>query len=227
MKEKDLSIIVPSYQAGKWIRKTVTELIKEFPQAEIIVINDGSTDKTKEVKNFFGSQITYLENQINQGKGYSLRKGFQSAQGKYIIFTDADLPFSIQGINQILIRLKDNVPVVIGKRDRFYNDRFYKHWLRPFLYLILHLFFSLSYRDTQCGLKGFSQKAGKEILSHTVINRFAIDIEILFLARMRHYQIEEVIVRQNVFPSSTFNLKNIVKVFWDLLLIRFHHYESF
>jgi len=227
MKEKELSIIIPSYQAGKWIKKTITELIKEFPQAEIIVVNDGSTDETKEVKDFFNSQITYLENQTNQGKGYSLRKGFQNAQGRYIIFTDADLPFGIQGINQILIKLKENIPVVIGKRNRFYNDKFFKHWLRPLLYLILRLFFFLSYHDTQCGLKGFSREAGKEILSHTVIKRFAIDIEILFLARKGHYQVEEAIVYQDSFPSSTFDLKNIIRVFWDLLIIRFHHYESF
>jgi len=224
MKEKELSIIVPTYQGGKWIKNTINTLLEAFPYAEIIVVNDGSNDETSKIKDIFGERIVYLENKKNRGKGYSLRKGFATAQGKYIIFTDADLPFGLEAIEKVLGMLREGNPVVIGTREKFYNNTFYKSWLRPGLYSLLHFLFGLSYRDTQCGLKGFSQQAGKEILPFTIVNRFAIDIEMLFLAKKKHFPVKEVLVEQEVFTPSTFNMANIIKMFFDLLTIRFHYY---
>lgn len=225
MKEKELSIIIPTYQGGKWIKNTVNKLLEAFPYAEIIVVNDGSNDETSKIKDIFGERIVYLENERNQGKGYSLRKGFARAQGKYIIFTDSDLPFGIEAIKKVLEILKKGNPVVIGKRERFYNGSSYKFWLRPGFYFLLRLLFGFSYQDTQCGLKGFPRKIGKEILSSTVINGFAIDVEILFLAKKKHLSVKQLAMKQKSFTPSTFNMLRIIKMFRELLTIRFHHYR--
>ncbi len=225
MKEqKILSIIIPTYQGGKWIKNTISQLLEVFPNSEIIIVNDGSSDDTYKVKNFFGERIIYLENKINQGKGYSLRRGFSVARGKYIIFTDNDLPFGTKSIQEAIELLKGGELVVIGERKIFYNDIFYKSWLRPGLYFILHSLFNLPYQDTQCGLKAFAAPIGKKVLSLTITNRFAIDIEILFLLRKMNIPIKRLEVQQKLSAPSTFNFANIVRMFLDLFVIRFHHY---
>ena len=226
MEEKELSIIIPAYEKGKLIINTIKSLLEYFPQAEIIIINDGSKDNTRKIKNVFGDKIVYLENEINKGKGYSLRKGFEKAKGRYLIFTDADLPFGIEYIEKVFKELKQKKSIVIGHREEFYNDKFYKKLLRPFLYLILRILFGFKYRDTQCGLKGFTRKEGKKIFSISMINGFAIDIEILFLAKKLDYLVNEVVVQQEASSvSSTFNFPNILRMIFDLLIIRFHNYE--
>lgn len=226
MEEKELSIIIPAYEKGKLIINTIKSLLEYFPQAEIIIINDGSKDNTRKIKNIFGDKIVYLENEINKGKGYSLRKGFEKAKGRYLIFTDADLPFGIEYIEKVFKELKQKKSIVIGHREEFYNDKFYKKLLRPFLYLILRILFGFKYRDTQCGLKGFTRKEGKKIFSISMINGFAIDIEILFLAKKLDYLVNEVVVQQEASSvSSTFNFPNILRMIFDLLIIRFHNYE--
>lgn len=227
MEKKELSIIIPAYEKGELIINTIQSLIEYFPQAEIIIINDGSKDDTKKIKDIFGEKIVYLENEINYGKGYSLRKGFNKAQGKYLIFTDADLPFSVEYIDKVFEELKKEKSIVMGHRERFYNDRFYKKLLRPFLYLVLKILFGFKYRDTQCGLKGFVAEKGKKIFTLSFTNGFAIDIEILYLAKQLNYSVDKVVVEQEIFSfqSSTFNFFNILKTFFDLLIIRFHHYE--
>ena len=227
MKEKELSIIIPAYQKGEWIINTIESLLKYFPHAEIIIINDGSKDDTNKVKQIFGEKIIYLENEINRGKGYSLREGFNKAQGEYLIFTDADLPFSVEYIDKVFQELKKQNSIAIANRAEFYNDRFYKKLIRPFLYLMLRILFGFKYHDTQCGLKGFTKEKGKKLFSLSITNGFAIDIEILYLAGKLGYLVDKSVVRQDIsaFKSSTFNFSNMLRVVFDLLIIRFHHYE--
>jgi len=226
MEEKELSIIIPVYEKGKWIINTIKSLLEHFPQAEIIIINDGSKDDTKKIKDIFGEKIVYLENEMNYGKGYSLRKGFSKAQGKYLIFTDADLPFSVEYIDKAFEELKKKKFIVIGHRKQFYNDRFYKKLIRPFLYLTLKILFGFKYHDTQCGLKGFAKEQGKKIFALSITNGFVIDIEILYLAKRLGYLVDKVTVKQEIFSdSSTFNFSGMLRMVFDLLIIKFHHYE--
>ncbi len=228
MEEKELSIIIPAYEKGKLIINTIKSLLEYFPHAEIIIINDGSKDATKNIKDIFGAKIIYLENEINYGKGYSLRKGFSEAKGKYLIFTDADMPFSVKYINKMFEKLKEKKSIVIGHRKRFYNDKFYKKLLRPFLYLVLKFLFGFTYHDTQCGLKGFVKEKGKRVFDISITNGFVIDIEILYLAKRLGYPVDEIEVKQEIFSdSSTFNFASMLQMFFDLLIIRFHRYEVY
>lgn len=225
MDQRELSIIIPSYQKKERLQKTIKILLEHFPEAEIIVINDGSQDKTKEIKDIFGNQIVYLENEKNQGKGFSLKKGFKKANGQYLIFTDDDLPYGVESIENALQEFKKGAEVVIGERHDFYNDKISKKLLRPFLYLFLRILFGLCYSDTQAGLKGFKREAAKTIFSLAFTDQFAIDVEILYLSRKLGYSVKTVFIRQQNFGFSTFNLKGIMKMFFDLFKIRFHHYD--
>ncbi|MFA5392587.1 MAG: glycosyltransferase [Candidatus Paceibacterota bacterium] len=225
MNQRELSIIIPSYQKKERLQKTIKILLEHFPEAEIIVINDGSQDKTKEVKDIFGNQIVYLENEKNQGKGFSLKKGFKKANGQYLIFTDDDLPYGVESIEDALQEFKKGAEVVIGERHDFYNDKLLKKLLRPFLYLFLKILFGFYYSDTQAGLKGFKREAAQTIFSLTFTNQFAIDVEILYLSRKLGYSVKAILIKQQNFGFSTFNFRSIIKMFFDLFKIRFHHYD--
>jgi glycosyltransferase involved in cell wall biosynthesis len=224
MNQKELSIIISSYQKKEWLQRTIDVLLKYFPEAEIIVINDGSQDNTEKIKNIFGNRIVYLGNEKNQGKGFSLRKGFKEANGQYLIFTDDDLPYGIESIQDVLQELKTGAEVVIGERHDFYNDKLLKKLLRPLLYLFLEILFGFHYFDTQAGLKGFKRETGKTIFSLTFTDRFAIDVEILYLSRKLGYSVKTILIKQQNFGPSKFNLKDIMKMFFDLFKIRLHHY---
>jgi len=226
MIQNELSIIIPSYQKKEWLQKTVKILLEHFSEAEIIIINDGSQDKTKEIKDIFGNRIVYLENEKNQGKGFSLRKGFKEANGQYLIFTDNDLPYGVESIKDALRELKKGTEVVIGERHDFYNDKLFKFFLRPFLYVFLEILFGLHYFDTQAGLKGFKREAAKTIFSLAFTNQFAIDVEILYLSQKLGYSIKPILIKQQNFSPSAFNLKEIMIMFFDLFKIRLHHYKN-
>lgn len=222
------SLIVPTYQKFSFLKETIAELIKNFPQEEIIVIDDGSNDETYKIQEIFTGQIKYLKNSTNQGKGESLRKGFKEASGDFLIFTDDDLPYGVESVQKIYQKLKEGNEIVIGERDKFFNDVFYKKLLRPFLYLFLKILFGLNYKDTQCGIKGFKNEIGKRLFGLSFIKGFAIDVEILYLAKRLNYKVKIIKVAQTVKATkaaSTFKLKGILKMFFDLIKIKFHHYK--
>jgi len=242
---KELSLIIPTYNRKERLIKNISQIKNTYPEAEIIIVDDGSSDGTdKEINHVFGNAVIssearkkvlpsearqvliYLRNEKNQGKGFSLRKGFKEANGQYLIFTDDDLPYGIESIKDALQELKTGAGVVIGERHDFYNDKLFKFFLRPFLYVFLEILFGLHYFDTQAGLKGFKREAAKTIFSLTFTNQFAIDVEILYLSQKLGYSIKPILIKQQNFSPSAFNLKGIMMMFFDLFKIRLHHYKN-
>jgi len=220
------SLVIPSFNKFSLLKETINKILENFKEVEVIVVDDGSKDNTSKVKEIFKDKIIYLKNEINQGKGESLRKGFEKATKEFIIFTDDDLPYGIEGIKKVLKEFEDEkIDIVIGKRKQFYNDVFYKKLLRPFLYLFLKIILGLNFSDTQCGLKGFKKEVGKRLFKLSFIKGFAIDVEILYLAKKLNYKVKEVEVFQSDFSKSTFKLKGIILMFFDILKIKFHHYD--
>jgi len=225
---KELSLIIPTYNRRERLIKNIAQIQNTYPEAEIIIVDDGSSDGTdKEVNHVFGKAVIYLKNEKNQGKGLSLRKGFKEATGQYLIFTDDDLPYGVESIKDALRELKKGAEVVIGERHDFYNDKLFKKFLRPFLYVFLEILFGLHYFDTQAGLKGFKREAGKTIFSLAFTNQFVIDVEILYLSQKLGYSVKTILIKQQNFSPSAFNLKEIMMVFFDLFKIRFHHYKDY
>ncbi|MGC8944420.1 MAG: glycosyltransferase family 2 protein [Minisyncoccia bacterium] len=221
----ELSFIIPTYNRHQIVLKTIETIRKQYPEAEIIVVDDGSRDNTEnEIKKRKDLKIVYLKNQINQGKGVSLRKGFEVASGRFIIFTDDDLPYGIEGIDLIIKALKDGHSIVMAERDRFY-DNLIKKIGRKIFNSVFKTFLGIKIKDTQAGLKGFSQETGKKIFALSFTNRFAIDLEIVFLCQKLHYPIRFVSVRQQDTSPSSLSLSNLFYIFLDTLKIKFHHYE--
>ena len=220
----EFSLIIPTYNRKEVLIKTLSQIKNTYPEAEIIIVDDASSDGTdKAISRLFGNSVIYLRNEKTQGKGFSLRKGFKEAKGQYLIFTDDDLPYGLKSIELILSELKKGEPVVIGERT-YFNDNFVKKIGRLVFSAFIKPLLGIKIRDTQAGIKGFENTQGKKLFALSFINRFAIDLEIIFLCQHLHFPIKTAKVSViNEIPSN-FSWKNFIEIAFDVLKIRLHKY---
>ena len=229
-----LSVIIPAYNEEKRLPKTLGEIDKYLRgqnyDYEILVVNDGSKDKTVEVAQNLTSQIKNLKvtgYKKNQGKGYAVRFGMLEAKGDLRIFIDADNSTSINQIEKMWPYFKEGYDIVIGSRDvkgAVLNPP--QPWLR---HIILGEGFKL-YRkiiidlwgieDTQCGFKCFTKKTAEDIFPKCKIDRFAFDPEILITGKLSGYKIKEIPVYWKNDLESKVKFKSIIKMALDLIKIR-------
>ena len=224
---RKLSIIIPAYNEGKMLEAVSIEILKSFPHAELIICNDGSSDNTSDIHIKPGSKIKYIENTINRGKGFSIRQGMFAATGDHVIFTDADLPFGVEGIQKIAAALDaGNADVVIAEKTGYRRSVLYLV-ARKLMRWTLFLLFRFPYHDTQAGLKGFTRQAKDDIFKHSVINGFAIDIEILVIAKIKLMRVAAInlVVKKNEFRKSHFKLKSGLWFLIDIIKIKSHYWR--
>ena len=229
-----LSIIIPAYNEEKRLPKTLAEIDKYLKKQnynyEIIVVSDGSKDKTVEVVENLKPQIANLrliDKKENYGKGYGVRLGMLEAKGEYRLFSDADNSTSIDQVEKMWPEFKKGYDVVIGSRDikgaildppqPFLRKMILGKGFRILTQIICGTWEIL---DTQCGFKGFTQKAARDIFSECKINRFAFDPEVLVVAKKLGYRIKEIPVYWKNDPESKVKFKSIIKMFLELLRIR-------
>jgi len=238
MNEIYLSVIIPAYNEEKRLPKTLEEideyLKKQDYDYEILVVNDGSKDRTVEVAKSLMLKIRNLivtGYEKNQGKGYAVRFGMLEAKGDYRIFTDADNSTSIDHLEKIWPEFKKDFEVVIGTRDprdaKGACQAFPQSWLRRRLGDIYNILVQLicgfwGIWDTQCGFKGFTKKAAENIFPKCKINRFSFDPEILVIAKKLGYKIKIVPTYWKNDPYTTVKFKSMVKMGFDLLKIRWN-----
>jgi dolichyl-phosphate beta-glucosyltransferase len=229
-----LSVVIPAYNEEKRIPTTIFEisgyLSKQSYDYEIIVVSDGSKDKTSEVINSLKPQIVNLkliDNKENHGKGFVTRQGLMEAAGEYRLFTDADNSTSVDQIEKMWPEFEKGYDVVIGSRDikgAVLNPP--QPWLRQILLgegfklfrkLVLGLW---GIQDTQCGFKCFSAKVCQDVLPKCKIDRFAFDPEILILAQKSGYKIKEVPVYWKNDLDSKVKANSIIKMAVDMFKIK-------
>jgi len=233
-----LSVIIPAYNEEKKLPKTLEEIDKYLRRqsydSEILVVNDGSKDKTAEiVRGLFPviKNLRLIDNKINQGKGAVVRQGMLEAKGDYRIFTDADNSTSIDHIEKMWPEFKNGFEVVIGSRDprdaKGACQAFPQSWLRRRLGDIYNILVQLicglwGIWDTQCGFKGFTKKAAEDVFPKCKINRFSFDPEFLVIAKKLGYKIKIIPIYWINAPDSTVKFKSMVKMGFDLLKIRWN-----
>ena len=208
-----LSLVFPCYNEAERLPRTLAAYLAVLPRhagaVEILVVDDGSTDRTVAVAQAIAAhddRVRVIASQPNHGKGFCVRTGVLQANGELIVFTDADGSYGPGEVARVTAALAD-APVAIGSRPagwatgppaRQLASRLFNRAIRSLL--------GLPFDDTQCGLKGFRRHAARELFGRARLDGFAFDVELLFLARRLGLAVSEVPVRAEVRDGSKVRL---------------------
>ncbi len=225
-----LSIVIPAYNEQDRIITTIGAISSHisdlgFPW-ELILADDGSKDGTVKLCNDLGLvNLRVLIAPKNGGKGSAVQRGMLAANGKYILFTDADNSTPIEEVSKLLIKLdKEGFDVAVGSRAVEGADEgkksIWRQVLSNGLRLIVKYSLHIGVKDTQCGFKMYTAEAAKRLHTKQTIMGFSFDLEILFLASKYGYKIAEVPVIWIDAPGSKVDThKEVQRFLRDLVKI--------
>ena len=229
------SVVIPAYNEARRLEATLDRVLgyvaaQEW-KAEVLVVDDGSRDATRDIVLQRAAQspaLRLIDNPGNRGKGYSVRHGVMEARGELILFTDADLASPIEEGEKLLAALAGGADMAIGSRwlDKSLQTRpqpLYRRVLGRVFNLALRLVLGMNYKDTQCGFKAFKRQAAEAVFPLQIIERWGFDPEILFLARHLGFRVEEVAVKWAHQENTQINpIKDGLRMFTELLTIRWY-----
>jgi dolichyl-phosphate beta-glucosyltransferase len=234
-----ISIVIPAYNESARIGKALTEVLRCVHErnwhAEILVVNDGSTDSTAAVVDQFAQlhpQVRLLNNPQNRGKGFSVRHGVLHAVGEIVMFTDADLSAPMEEAERLFQALEEGADIAIGSRWLERNRQTLKQPLYRQLFgrcfnAITRLVMGLPFADTQCGFKAFRRPVAQTIFQLQRIERWGFDPELLFIALKRGYKVKEVPVTWGHDERSRLSyLKDGLKMLEEIAYIRWEAFAG-
>lgn len=231
----ELSIIIPAFNEEQRLPKTLISICRYLRsrqlRAEVLVVDDGSTDQTTKVVDNARvgfAELRLLSNGRNRGKGFSVRHGMLEACGQFALFTDADLSTPIEEMEQLLAVLRNEHDVAIGSRavDRRLIE-VHQSAFREQAGIIFNRFVrwitGLPFQDTQCGFKAFRREKVRAVFEQQRTEGFGFDPEILFLARRKGLRIAEIPVRWAHDPATKVHMiGDSVRMFLDLFVVRWN-----
>jgi dolichyl-phosphate beta-glucosyltransferase len=248
-----LTVIIPAYNEESRLPQSLQKILdwlhKQPFKAEVLVVDDGSEDATRSVVEEIISRQAQSprledENQVqvrlianaHRGKAFAVRTGMLEGQGKYLLFTDADLSTPIEDFDRLLVWLEQGYDVAIGSREgqgaRRFNEPYYRHLMgRVFNLLVRSITFS-RFQDTQCGFKAFTREVARDLfhkvrlygenspkVKGAMVTGF--DVEVLFLARKLNYRVREVPVQWFHVSGSKVNpVKDSLRMIGDISKVR-------
>jgi glycosyltransferase involved in cell wall biosynthesis len=215
-----LSIIVPAYNEGERLRKSLREIVRYLSdydsETELIVVDDGSTDGTadaarEELAAARAVRTSVISYQLNLGKGRAVRLGLMASRCDIALFTDADLSTPITETPKLID------PIESGECDLTFGSRavdpslvgIHQPWRREqggrVFNLAVRLATHLPFWDTQCGFKAFRMNACRPVIEGATIDRFGFDVELLYVAHRAGLRLREVPVRWDHAEGSKVN----------------------
>lgn len=234
---KKISIIIPAKDEEQRLPKflnTVIEYCKQSSnQYEIIVVDDGSQDKTAQEAILFQKQFSALKVislERNHGKGYAVKRGFFEARGDIVLFLDADGSTGPQEIERYLPLFDQGYDVVIGSRvvtdeSSKVKTLFYRRWIGKIFNFLVHSLLIKNVKDTQCGFKMFRAIHIPTLFGRLYLEGFAFDLELLHLAQKMNLRIQEVAVNWKHVEGSKVNLiMDSWSMFCNIFQIKNWHY---
>ena len=229
------SLIFPAFNESARLAPTLDTVLSYVSQqhwkAEIIVVDDGSTDRTADIVREYTRRnpiVRLVQNPGNRGKGYSVRNGMLNAHGDVLLFSDADLSSPISEAPKLFTAIENGADLAIGSRWLNSEVQTQRQSLLRQLFgriynLLLRVILGLDYRDTQCGFKAFTRPAARLIFSAQKIERWGFDPELLFLAKLYRLRVAEVPVEWGHVGDSKINpVVDGVRMFRELLSIRWN-----
>ena len=228
----DVSIVLPCFGGASIAQRSVETLREALSRRgvtwQIVVVDDGGGDFAPDAWND-DPQITLIRLPTNVGKGAAVRRGMLAAQGAVRIFTDVDLPFGTQSVEAMLDVLRDTqAQVVIGDRThRSSAYRLHLTWGRRVASWVFTAFVGTivtgGFYDTQCGLKGMRGDVADALFRVLRIDRFAFDVELVYVALKHQLAIARIPVRLVHNETSSVRLvRDSAQGFVDVFRIRYH-----
>lgn len=229
------SIIIPAYneaaRLGATLEKVLAYTALRGWDAEVIVVNDGSTDTTAEIVRVYSShdpRLKLLENPGNRGKGYSVRNGMLHGLGEILLFSDADLSSPIEEASKLVAAIAAGADVAIGSRWlrtdlQTQRQPLYRQVSGRIFNLLLRITLGLNFKDTQCGFKAFTRGAAGRIFPLQQIERWGFDPEVLYIAKKLGFKVVEVPVSWAHREGTRISpLRDGPRMFLEMLNIRWN-----
>lgn len=237
MEDIELSVIVPAYDEATRIPKFLGNLLefgrKNLESYEIIVVNDGSEDRTKEiVLNIIqgDKRAKLISYNDNMGKGHAVLQGVLKAKGKFILFIDADGSIKPQEIlNLHGIYQKYNYDIVIGSRISTLSNitdpqPLSRRLLSKIFNLYSNVLFQIKINDLLCGFKGFSRDVALQIFKNLKAYRWEFDVELLYKARKNGIKVYQLPIEWKHEEGSKMKIYDPIFIFLNLLKLRLRYF---
>jgi dolichyl-phosphate beta-glucosyltransferase len=226
-----LSIVIPAYNEEERLPHTLPAIIEfvssQSYRAEVIIVDDGSSDNTAEVAREFATRhsVIRLIQPGHGGKGHAVKHGMLHAKGEYVFFADADWSMPVSELPKFLPPQQNNFDLAIGSREgkgavRF-NEPEYRHFMGRIFNLLVKILAVPEIEDTQCGFKCFHQDVVQDLFSNQTIDGFGFDVEVLYIAQKRGYNIVEIPIRWYAQAGSKVHpVRDTVRMFKDIFTVR-------
>ena len=234
-----LSVIIPAYNEQDRIvptlQNTIAYLGRQSYTSELIVVSDGSSDRTARVATKFEStnqvKLSVFEYHPNRGKGYAVRHGMLRGRGRVIMFMDADYAVPMNDCELGLELIDKGFDIAIGSRavngaHIGEHQNFFRQLSARIYTCIQNIYLGIHYPDTQCGFKLFTHRAAQNLFGQQKLNSVIFDPEILWLAHRNGYRVAQFPVRWRHVADSRIqydSLKKSIFVFQELLRIKRLH----
>jgi len=231
-----VSIVIPAFDEAERIGRPLAEIFgylrTEELNAEVIVVDDGSSDGTASVAEQVFSEnpdisARTIRYEQNRGKGYAVRMGLAATAADIALFSDADLSTPIEELPKLLD------PILTGAFDVTFGSRAidrsligtHQPWRREqggrVMNLVIRAVSGLNFSDTQCGFKAFNMKKFRPLLKSMTIDRFGFDVEFLYVAKYHGLKLKEIPVRWNNVEGSKVNvMRDARRIITELFEIR-------
>ena len=230
-----VSLIIPAYNEESRIGKSLERIMKFFAAepyvSEVVIVDDGSKDRTMEIiRERYGNDraVRIYQQPRNLGKGEAVKQGMLLGRGEYLFFSDADLSVPIEMFRLFLAHLENGCDVAIGSRQKSgatieVHQPLYREMMGKTYTKLANWILGIPVADFTCGFKGFRRGAARELFSRQQLKNWSFDAEILYLARLKGYQVRELPVRWRNDERTKVKLwRDVGGSFLGLIQIRFN-----
>lgn len=226
-----LSIIIPAHNEEHRLPGSLNKVLSFLQyqpyQAEVLVVENGSQDRTAEIALRFTERYPnlYLLREPKPGKGLAVRRGMLEAKGDYRFICDADLSMPIDEVNRFIPPQLHDFDIAIASREipgsARYGEPLYRHWIGRGFNLLVRTLTIPQIQDTQCGFKCFRALVAEDLFNTQILDGWTFDVEVLFIALKRGYEITEIPIPWYYIPGSRVHfLRDSLAMFSDLFRIR-------
>jgi len=232
----DLSIVIPAFdeqaRLGDSLRKILSYIEENALKAELIIVDDGSVDKTAEIARNACAEFPEIKTDViryekNRGKGYAVKTGLLAAGGDIALFSDADLSTPISELPKLVEPIQSGAfDVTFGSRALDRNlIGVHQPWRREqggkVFNFIVKTLTGLPFWDTQCGFKAFDMHKFRPLLDAMTVDRFGFDVEFLYVANFKGLRLKEIPVRWNHCDGTKVSVfRDSLRMFGEVRQIR-------